>query len=250
MSSRSFVSSNKLNKEIDMGHLHHKCSGQRREITGADVSEEVSPIQKTQSEHLLWRRRLLGQRCKILTTDVPTRAQHGRRGALGHRDEWESWWRQFLQPAIENCGDEVRTGKFKIRQTHGHALPEKQDPEYNLAVTFLRERERQMIAGSDLVRGRVSPCLIIFIILTMGRVMVNLMVWQDMEMDWQTVRRKTAFSQFVECLWRIAKCGHQSGVKKPCTLLHSCLFQHVSSLFVPKFFLCSDVSICSQPTVV
>ena len=48
--------------------------------------------------------------------------------------------------------DEVRTGKFKIRQTHGQALPEEQDPEYNLAVTCVRERERQMTAGSDLVR--------------------------------------------------------------------------------------------------
>ena len=110
----SFVSSKRTDEDIDMDHLH------RVEIIIAYVPEKDAFNPEDPTE-LRWRlRRSLVKDLKQKQTDVRTRAHRDGRGALGPRDDWASWRRQFFQSVMLNASkksrENERTSRIQLRR--------------------------------------------------------------------------------------------------------------------------------------
>ena len=80
-----------------------------------------------------------------------TNKNKGRNGTLEKRDlRNDSVKTSHKQPF--RLSDKIHSGRLKIKQTDGHALPLKQHLEYPLAVKIVTEREQQRVAESNLRR--------------------------------------------------------------------------------------------------
>ena len=64
--------------------------------------------------------------------------------------------------------EQKNLGSLKMKQTGGQALPVQQHDEYQLAVTTVKEREQQRIAGEKPRAERTASTPISFIVVATG----------------------------------------------------------------------------------
>ena len=143
-----------------------------------------------------------------------------------HKAEMERWDTVMGEQRGEDTSynqpfrlrEKIHTGSLKIKQAHGQAVPVKQHPEYILSVQIAKEREQQRAVEGNFRREEPET---------------NPAASSSSQWDgWWTSSwwDKTAFGQFLECLWRAAK-----GRESEHTVTHKAHFSRSTShlSFVP-----------------